>query len=1083
MKKNRISESGLLNWRILTALALCSAGAWLGLFSFTPPSSAVGASFSAPIELTGHPPSPAFFQADAEPEIKIDIFGNIYVTAIQGVPGGTDLWKSTDKGATFVYLGQPDGAQDHCNPPLVQCVAAGGGDDSIDVSSGGYLYVSSLWIGNITVSTSMDGGTGGTEPGQAWQVNPAVATIPFDDRQWIAAYGPQTVYMTYTDIGTGVIDFQKSTDAGKTFGPVVQTMDPLGGLFPDVQGNLAVDHYGESNGNVHIASAFVEFGANNRIWLNRSLDGGVTWQQKLAYTGPAGSDNRAVFPMTAVDRGGNVYIAFTNCLAGHTNCQVYYVSSSNFGDTWSAPHQVSNPAADTNTTTAVQPSIVAGSPGHVDIAWLGSAEATPDACPNKWHVYFAQTANALSGAPSFTQVQAESDVIHDRDICFGGLSCGARPSQCNGNRDMLEYFSMTLDNDGMANIAYADSANSCPVGQCRSNTWFIKQNGGPSAFAPPTPPAAASFGPNVNVAQNGGGGAEPNAKTDSHNCMFSAAPGNPDFWKSTTLGASWLAPVNPVADETGITGGDEDILTIPQASPSPTPDTLYFADLGLTSVHIRKSIDGGATWFAPGAGGVAGEVSVSSDRQWLAYDHVPAATDTTVYEMDHELATEIIRFSSSTNDGPWSSTSGIPPGSEVFLPDNFTLPNTNPGPAFTFVDSSDNTHKIAGVFCGSTVRTNRANPPFGKLLNVWEAIGNAPLTAVSPPGPFANYAVFKGVQDSPTTPAPPAGATTYGTNAANDFPAAAVDNAGNIYVAWAMNDSRINHFNVWYAVSHDHGKSFYGPFQISSGPGHAVMPWLAAGDAGRLDVVFYQTDDTQDPNTSTTDQWTVKFAQSLNAAAREPVFTTVQASDHVNHVGPICNLGLLCASGTRDLLDFFQVAIGPDGLANIVYADDSAGPVHPEFARQTGGPLALTNPVSVTCLGTGPTATPTVTPTTTPTVTPTATPAGLPDLIVSNITAGKQQGQKIRLIATIKNQGGANAGTSKTGFYLDSNPTPLGQVDTPPVSNGFSVTATFDWNTGSVKGTHTITAKADDTNVVAESNETNNTNSIQVTVK
>src|SRR5207253_2326278 len=114
--------------------------------------------------------------------------------------------------------------------------------------------------------------------------------------------------------------------------------------------------------------------------------------------------------------------------------------------------------------------------------------------------------------------------------------------------------------------------------------------------------------------------------------------------------------------------------------------------------------------------------------------------------------------------------------------------------------------------------------------------------------------------------------------------------------------------------------------------------------------VFYQTNGTQDPNTSTTDQWNVMFAQSLNAAAREPVFTISQASDHVNHVGPICNLGLLCASGTRNLLDFFQVAIGPDGLANVVYAEDTTGPRHPEFARQASGPLALTNPVVRTCL-------------------------------------------------------------------------------------------------------------------------------------
>src|ERR1700752_1426873 len=32
----------------------------------------------------------------AEPEIKIDIFGNIYVTGIHGLPGGLDFWKSTD---------------------------------------------------------------------------------------------------------------------------------------------------------------------------------------------------------------------------------------------------------------------------------------------------------------------------------------------------------------------------------------------------------------------------------------------------------------------------------------------------------------------------------------------------------------------------------------------------------------------------------------------------------------------------------------------------------------------------------------------------------------------------------------------------------------------------------------------------------------------------------------------------------------------------------------------------------------------------------------------------------------------------
>jgi hypothetical protein len=87
--------------------------------------------FSAPVEMV-RPRSPIFFQQGGEPEIKVDNFGNIYVTAIQGVPGGVDLWKSNNNGTSFVFLGQPDGAQDHC-PTIPQCAGLGGGDDQIDV--------------------------------------------------------------------------------------------------------------------------------------------------------------------------------------------------------------------------------------------------------------------------------------------------------------------------------------------------------------------------------------------------------------------------------------------------------------------------------------------------------------------------------------------------------------------------------------------------------------------------------------------------------------------------------------------------------------------------------------------------------------------------------------------------------------------------------------------------------------------------------------------------------------------------------------------------------------------------------------
>ena len=134
--------------------------------------------------------------------------------------------------------------------------------------------------------------------------------------------------------------------------------------------------------------------------------------------------------------------------------------------------------------------------------------------------------------------------------------------------------------------------------------------------------------------------------------------------------------------------------------------------------------------------------------------------------------------------------------------------------------------------------------------------------------------------------------------------------------------------------------------------------------AGRVEIVWYQTPNVGPPLVSAAgeiqggpdgvpanSQWNVMFAQSLNADSREPAFTISQASDHANHNGGICVNGTLCLlGGDRSLADFFQVAIGPDGLANIAYADNGHSSTHTEYTRQTSGPLGLTNPVSETCI-------------------------------------------------------------------------------------------------------------------------------------
>ena len=483
--------------------------------------------FSTPMQLPKAPLSPAFYQADAEPEIKSDVFGNIYITGINGVPGGTDLWKSTDQGTSFTYLGQPDGLQDKCSPPVPQCVALGGADDSIDVSPGGYLYVSSLYVGSVTVSTSMDGGTGGVQPGQAWTVNPVSTGVPVEDRQWIAAYGPQTLNMTVRQApGTGRLLFTKSVDAGKTFSaPTLLTS------ANSTEGNLVVDPY-----TGYLYTSFIPATALNRIDLLKSIDGGATWTTTTGiYTGPLASDPAHKFTILAIDRGGNLHLAFSS-RSITTGTHVYLTSSpanptlgAGEAGTWLPAVQIDSGTG--GSTTAVMPWIVGGSPGTVDVTWLGSGGASPDVAPFNWQVFFAQVTNAVSGSPTISQQQVTTTAVHDTNICFNGTGCSG-----TANRDLLEYYTMTLDPAGNALIAYPDSVNNCDPSTCKTNAWFARQSSGTVAYAPPAGPAPATFAPNIAV---GSPGAEPSLWVDSYNCIYVTAPGKPWVWKSVDNGQSF----------------------------------------------------------------------------------------------------------------------------------------------------------------------------------------------------------------------------------------------------------------------------------------------------------------------------------------------------------------------------------------------------------------------------------------------------------------------------------------------------------------------------------------------------------------
>jgi hypothetical protein len=151
----------------------------------------------------------------------------------------------------------------------------------------------------------------------------------------------------------------------------------------------------------------------------------------------------------------------------------------------------------------------------------------------------------------------------------------------------------------------------------------------------------------------------------------------------------------------------------------------------------------------------------------------------------------------------------------------------------------------------------------------------------------------------------------------NQFVNVAVDKAGIVYVAYSDNHG------VFYQYSTNHGQTFSAPFQVSQAADTAVMPWLAAGDSGRIDLVYYQaTGYSGNPETApTTVAWKVVLAQSLAAASSAPGFRYTTVNPVVHH-GGVCEGGALC-TGNRDLFDDFGIEASPTtGLASIIYSDD-----------------------------------------------------------------------------------------------------------------------------------------------------------------
>jgi hypothetical protein len=201
----------------------------------------------------------------------------------------------------------------------------------------------------------------------------------------------------------------------------------------------------------------------------------------------------------------------------------------------------------------------------------------------------------------------------------------------------------------------------------------------------------------------------------------------------------------------------------------------------------------------------------------------------------------------------------------------------------------------------------------------------------------------------------------YTGNTYAHWPVLTQDRAGTLYLAWdtdprtpgtvgGCNGAPTPAANrILMSSSNDFGRTWSAPKTVAAPTGaRAFWPWAVAGDAGRVSVVWYQTDKLADLECQPA-QLRVMEATITNATATAPRVQTVDVVGRPIADNNLCQNGTLCVATGEDrrLGDFFTNAVDERGCVLVATGDTTQmDPVTggerptalPLFVRQTAGP-------------------------------------------------------------------------------------------------------------------------------------------------
>lgn len=556
------------------------------------------------------------------------------------------------------------------------------------------------------------------------------------------------------------------------------------------------------------------------------------------------------------------------------------------------------------------------------VTWNGfiaaGADQSPSTCtyegPANSCDRFILTVNApLQGPREFVRVRIENFGMNDLDLVVRNqqgqtvATSGAFPGQGEvasfpANPGVYEIiivgFSAAAANyDGVAEVIQGPGI--------RQPTYVQ----GGIQFAPTVTPQAPEL-------PRGG---EPSIRVDRDGFVYAGGirgltSGGVDLWrwdsrndpclrKPTYLGQPIEIPETQLG---GLGGGDLEIAVSQPDNPNDTP-VITVASLLLANVPVAISFDRGKTWERHEVGDLLIGGSTATDRHWLT-----AYGNNTLYLSVRSLVSPTLSdlyVSTSIDHGrTWSPRSIVRLGSSStpgYLDVDRRPIGSAPGAGNIYYSHQNSSAMFVSV----------AKP--------------SPIPGVSPTGGPLTFQTF--VVDN---------ITGHG----HLFDVLRVGRDGTLYAVWS------DDFNIYLATSTDQARTWSSPVQVND-PNTVdvkgrrvrtnIFPWVVPGDQGRVGIVWFGSNGAN--NGDNEGDWSVYYAFTANALDPSPTFQQVRASDHFIHAFNVSELGLGSGGASnRNLLDFFQVDMDPQGAAVVAFADD-----HNDFdgqvyvTRQVGGPSLL----------------------------------------------------------------------------------------------------------------------------------------------